>query len=311
MILLCKFAKFARFLALAFVAEALCGPVMAQDSGPSAVEFDGLVEVRAVESDLDFDQGEGIDTSGIGARARLGIDFDLSDTTTFRAEAETRVFEFRDEDRDTLETFVGRLHVTQKVSETVEVRAHARRFENVAVLEALSADQTSVGARVQWQKGNDTVRVAAEYRERDYDTAIGGDSDGFNASVQYNRRLGSYHWLRLDLRADRNVSADEPRRTYDRRVARVKYSMPIAKRLRLRPSIEYREWDYGSRIARGDPEGGLRRDSFIAPAMELAWGRATRGLYATASAQYRFKRSNDERFDEDAFRVGVRVGFRF
>ncbi len=295
----------------ALIAAIFCTPLSAQDGGTSTVEFDGLIELRAVESDLDFDQGEGIDSSGIGARARLGVDFDLSDSTTFRVEAETRIFEFRDEDRDGLETAIGRLHVTQKVTDKVEVRAHARRFENIAVLEAFSADQTSVGARIQWRDGNDRVRVTGEYRERDYDTGIGGDSDGFSASAQYNRRLGSYHWLRLDLRVDRNDSADDPRRSYDRRVARVKYSLPIAERLRIRPSIEYREWDYPSRIAQGDPDGNLRRDSFVAPAVELAWGRATRGIYATASAQYRIKQSNDVRFDNDAIRVGVRVGFRF
>ena len=298
--------------AFVFVTSAsFASPLAAQEEGPDPVQFDGLVEIRAVESDLDFDQGEGIDSSGFGVRARLGIDFDLGETTGARIEAEGRVFDFRDENRDTLETFVGRIHVTQKISDEVEVRAHVRRFENIAVLEAFSADQTSVGARVEWESGNDRVRVSGEYREREYDTSVGGNSDGFSASAQYNRRLGSYHWLRLDLRADKNESADEPRRSYDRRVARLRYNMPVAKRMQFRPSIEYREWDYPSRIAQGDPNGDLRRDSFIAPAVELAWGRTSRGLYANASAQYRFKQSNDERFDSDAIRVGVRVGFRF
>lgn len=300
-----------KWLATALAFAAIGSPASAQDDAPDRLQFDGLVEIRGVESDLNFDQGEGIDSSGIGARARLGVNYDLSEKTTVRAEAETRIFEFRDDDRDGLETFVGRLHVTHQISDEVEVRAHARRFENIAVLEAFSADQTSLGARLQWQRGNDRVRVTGEYRERDYDTRISGDSDGFSAGVQYNRRLGSYHWVRFDLRADQNESIDEPRRSYDRRVARVKYSVPIAKRLRFRPSLEYREWDYDARIARGDPNGDLRRDSFVAPAVELAWGRSSRGLYATASAQYRFKQSNDERFDDDAIRVGVRVGFRF
>ena len=304
------FSQLLKWVAAATAAAMIVGPVSAQESGPSPIEVDGLIEIRGVESDLDFDQGEGIDSSGLGVRARLGIDFDLSETTGARIEAEGRVFDFRDDDRESLETFVGRVHVTQKITDEIIIRAHVRRFENIAVLEAFSADQFSAGARVQWQDGNDRVRVTGEYRERDYDTTIGGDSDGFSASAQYNRRLGSYHWLRLDLRADKNVSVDEPRRSYDRRVARLKYSLPLTKRLRFRPSIEYREWDYPDRIARGDPEGDLRQDSFVAPAVELAFGR-TKGLYASASAQYRIKQSNDERFDDDAIRVGVRVGFRF
>ncbi len=300
-----------KWLAPAVALAAFGSPVLAQDETLDRLQFDGLVEIRGVESDLDFDQGEGIDSSGIGARARLGVNYDLSEATTVRAEAEGRIFEFRDDNRDGLETFVGRVQITHQLSEEVQVRAYARRFENIALLEAFSADQTSLGARAQWQSGNDRVRLTAEYRERDYDTRIGGDSDGYRVAAQYNRRLGSYHWLRFDLGADANESFDEPRRSYDRQIARVKYSVPIAKRLRVRPSIEYRQWDYDARIAQGDPDGDLRADSYVAPGVELAWGRASRGLYATASAEYRFKESNDERFRNDAVRVGLRVGFRF
>ena len=299
------------WLALAIVAAAPGTQAMAQDSSRGPLQFDGLVEARGVVSDLEFDQGEGIDTSGTGARLRLGATYDLSEATSIRAEGEARIFDFRDSERNNLETGIARLQVTHQLSDTIELRAHARRFENIALLEALSADQTSLGGRVQWQDGNDRVRVSGEYRERDYDTRIGGDSDGYRVAAQYNRRLGSYHWVRLDVRHEDNKSFDEPRRSYDRQIARVKMSVPIAKRLRLRPSLEYRQWDYDARIARGDPEGDLREDSYVAPAIELDWGRYSRGLYAVASAEYRFKKSNDERFDQDAVRLGLRIGFRF
>lgn len=298
----------AKWLAAALTIASLSAPAAAQDDG---IEWDGLIELRGVESELEIDEGEGIDTSGFGARARLGVTFDLSDHTSVRAEGEAAVFDFRDSDRDTLETKVARVTITHQLSDEVEVRGFARRHENIAVLEALSADQTSVGARVQWQEGNDRVRVTAEYRERDYDTTIGGDSDGYRVAAQYNRRLGSYNWLRFDLRTETNRSDNEPRRSFDRQVARVKYSVPIAKRLRFRPSVEYRQWDYDARIAQGDPEGDLRRDSYVGLGTELAWGRATRGLYATARAEYRLRQSNDERFDRNNLRIGVRVGVRF
>ena len=82
-------------------------------------------------------------------------------------------------------------------------------------------------------------------------------------------------------------------------------------RLRLRPSIEYREWSYDDRIALGDPQSDLRADSYVAPRIELAYGRAGRGVFAEASAEYRLRSSNDRRFDNDAIRLGATVGFRF
>ena len=286
-------------------------PLNAQTKTANPLQFDGLVEVRTVESDLDFDQDDGIDSSGIGGRVRLGVSYDLSEQTTVRAEGEGRIFDFSSNGRDSLETTIGRVQVTHQLSQTVQVRAYARRFENIAVLESFSADQTSLGTRVQWQDGDNRVRLTGEYRERDYDTTVGGNSDGYRIAGQYNRRLGRYHWVRVDARVEDNESIDEPFRSYERQGARIKYSQPIAKRLRFRPSLEYRQWDYDARIAQGDPNGALRKDSYIAPAAELAWGRSNRGLYASASAEYRFKKSNDVRFDDDAVRVGVRVGFRF
>ncbi len=296
----------------AFIMAGACAsPAMAQDDGESALQFDGLVEGRGVASDLDFDEGENIDSSGIGARIRLGADYSIGSKTEIRGEVEARHFSFRDDTRDSLQSYIGRLQVTHEVSDELQVRAHARRYENISVLEASQADQTSAGARVQWSRGDDRLRVSAEYRERQYDTTVPADGDGYQVAAQYNRRLGSYHWFRIDLRHEDMQSDNAPRRSFNRQVARIKYSLPVSKRVRVRPSIEYRQWDYDARIAVGDPNGDLRKDSYVAPAVELSWGRATRGPYALASLEYRLRDSNDTRFDSDAIRAGVRVGYRF
>lgn len=292
-------------------ALALAAPALGQEGAAQPIEFDALIELRGVESDLNFDEGEDIDSSGIGARVRLGAEYRPAQNTEIRIEGEARIFEFRDEDRGSLDSAIGRLTVTQQISDELHIRAHVRRYENIAVLEAFSADQTSVGGRVQWERGNDRVRLDADYREREYDTRLPGNGDGYRLSGQYNRRFGPYHWLRFDLSHEDIESDNAPRRSYDRQVARVKYSHPVHKRIRLRPSLEYRQWDYDARIARGDPEGDLRRDSYVAPAIEISAGRATRGLYGLASAEYRIRTSNDERFDDNAIRIGVRLGYRF
>lgn len=294
---------------LAVPTLALSTPAQAAEEG--AVSFDARVEVRAVQSDLDFDEGEEIDSSGFGARADIGAEWQAGQKTQIRISLDASVFDYNDEDRDTLESVGGRLELTHQVSDEVAIRGFVRRVENIAVLEANSADQTSGGVRLQWEKGNDRLRVDAEYREREYDTTTPAKGDGYRLTGEYNRRFGSYHWLQFRLRHEDMQSDDAVRRSYDRQSARVKYSHPIAKRLRLRPSLEYRQWDYDSRIAQGDPEGDLRRDKYFAPAIDLAWGRATRGLYALANAEYRIRTSNDERYDSNAIRVGVRVGYRF
>lgn len=300
-------------LALCTGAAMMAGTA-AQAQTDDAFDADPTAQIafRVVQSDLDFDEGEDIDSSGIGVRAEAGLDFDLGKTTGARIEVQGGYFDYSDETREDRTIYGAAIQVEQKISETVSVRLRARRIENVAVLEALpGADQTSIGVRVQWDKGNDRVRLYADYREREYDYTTTRHGNGWRLAAQYNRRLGSYHWLRFDVRHEWMDSEDSPRRSFQRTVARVKYSLPIAKRLRVRPSLEYRNWSYDERIARGDPNGDLRKDSYIAPGLEIAYGRSSGGIFATASSQYRIKSSNDERYQNDAFQVGLTVGYRF
>jgi hypothetical protein len=293
------------FATLAIVAT----PATAQNGDP--VEVEARVEVIGIQSDIMIEDGDEFDSSGYGIRGDLALDWSLSPRTTARIEVDAGVFDYEGLNRDTLTSYGVSASVEHEVSETVTVRLRARRIENIAVLEAFSADQTSIAARVEWSKGNDRVRVEAEYRQREYDTTRAGTGEGYRAAAQYNRRFGSYHWLRFDARVEKMTSEDEERRSYDRRVLRVKYSQPVTPMLRVRPSIEYREWDYAGRIARGDPDRSLREDSYAAPAVDLSYGHWNRGPYARASAEYRFRYSNDSRYDMDGARFGLVVGYRF
>jgi hypothetical protein len=288
--------------------------------GTGARAQDGLsvdptldVSLRGIMSDLDLDEDEEIDSSGVGARAEAGIDFEAASGSSVRVEANASVFDYRDEDRETRESYGGAVEWTQELSEQWQLRLRASRSENLSLLEATSGDQTSTAARLQWEKGNDRVRVEADYRWREYDTSAQGKGDGYRLSAQYQRRFGSYHWLIIDARVEDMQSDDDPLRSYDRRVVRVKYSLPIERsmRLRVRPWIEYREWDYDSRFARGDPNGDLRSDRFFAPGVELAAGRDSRGAYARAGVEYRLRSSNDDRYGHDAIRASVTLGYRF
>ena len=306
----------ARPLSRVFRVLAICGvmmaatPASASDEGTIKVDPTAQLTFRLVQSDLDFDEGEEIDSSGFAVRGEVGLDFDLGETTGARVELEAGHFNYHDATRTDRTSYGGAVEVEQALSETVKMRLRVRRIENVGLLEASSADQTSVGVRFQWEKGNDRVRLYADWRDRDYDLTAPANGQGWRFAAQYNRRLGSYKWLRFDARWEEITSENSPRRNFERTVLRVEYSQPVAKRLRLRPSIEYREWSYDDRIARGDPQRDLRQDSYVAPRLELAYGRSI-GLYGEASIEYRLRSSNDVRFDSDAIRAGLTVGFRF
>ena len=286
-------------------------PAAAQEDSGIGVDPSAQIELRWVQSDLDADQGEEFDSSGIALRGEAGLDFDLGRTTGARVEVEGGVFDYNDAARTDRTSYGGAVELSQQLSDAFEIRLRVRRVENTALLEANSADQTSVGVRLQWQQGNDRVRLQADYRWRDYDLAGSPSGEGWRFAGQYNHRFGSYHWLRLDLAYEEIDSDTSPARAFDRTTAKLEYSLPIAERLRLKPSVEYRAWSYDARIAQGDPQNDLREDSYIGPALELTYGREDRGFFAEANVQYRLRSSNDVRYDDNAFRAGVTVGFRF
>ncbi|WP_324828947.1 hypothetical protein [Qipengyuania zhejiangensis] len=302
-----RFSHLAR-LGLAMLAF-LATPVLAANGDP--VEIGARIEAFGVQSDLTMEDGDDFDSSGFGIRGDVSATVKASTRTEITIDVDAGVFDYEGDSRGTLETVGAALAVTHKLSDSVELRVRARRVENIAVLEAFSADQTSAAARLEWTQGDNRIRVEGEYREREYDTVDQGHSKGYRFSAQYNRRIGPYHWFRIDARAEKMSSDDDTRRSFDRRVVEMKYSLPVAKRLRLRPSVEYREWAYDDRVAVGDPQGDLREDSYVAPAIELAWGRDGRGPYAQASAEYRFRESNDTRYTQDGARVGIKLGYRF
>ncbi|UIP07327.1 hypothetical protein LY632_02695 [Erythrobacter sp. SDW2] len=298
-------------LVLGTAVMAACAPASAKEEGGIKVDPTGQIEFRLVESDLAVDQGEGFDSSGVAFRAEAGLDFDLGKTTGARVEVEGGYYDYSDPIHQDRTSYGGAIELRQELSEAFEIRLRFRRIENIALLESTRADQTSVGVRLQWEHGNDRLRAFADYRWREYDLSDKPKGKGWRFAGQYNRRFGSYHWLRFDLAYEEIDSDTSPARAYDRTTAKVEYSHPIAKRLRLKPSVEYRSWSYDARIARGDPQGELRQDSYVGPALELSYGSDTRGFYAEANAQYRLRTSNDVRYDHDAFRVGVTAGFRF
>ena len=289
----------------------VAGLAFVPTSASAQTDWTGEIAVRAVESERDLPEGEEIDSSGIGIRGEIGVEFDLARTTRVRVEGEAGAFDYRDNTRKSRETFGGAISVSHDLTDALELRLQARRVENIAVLESNQADQTSVGARLQWKSGNDRVRLSADYRKREYDLGAPANGDGYRIAAQYRRKFGSFHWLRIDLSHEEMESSESPRRNFERRVIKATYSLPVAKRLRLLPSIDVRKWDYDSRIALGDPEGDRRVDRYAAPGLGFAYGKDTKGPFVLAQAEYRLRQSNDQRFGKDGLWIGVSAGHRF
>lgn len=282
---------------------ALAVPVQAQDG------FDGEVSVRAVSAKRGNFAGDDFDSSGVGAQAEIGFEAG-GDGANFRAEASALHFEYSDDARGSRTSFGGSLNVTQDLSETIEFSLTGAYAEDLVLLESLEGDQARVRGQLQWQQGNDRVRFYAEYRDRDYASTVPSSGHGMAYRAEYNRRLGSYHWLRFSARYDEIDSAD-PLRGYERVTGAVDYSHPVGSGFRLRAGAEARRWTYDDRIAQGDPQGDRRRDKFVSPMIGMDYGSARGGVFARARASYQFRTSNDERFTGDTPRVDVTVGYRF
>ena len=290
-------------LACLVAAPFLCAPAYAQDG------WDAQLSARAVSAKRAVAEGNDIDSSGFGLRGEIGHTRDWGETA-IRIEVDATVFDYTEKDRATREGIGLRASVNQRLSDELHLEIEARRAENLVALEAASADQTSVRGQLQWEKGNDRLRVHAEYRQREYDVPARSSGEGVRVGVQYNRRLGPYHWVRFDLRHEDMDSADALR-GYRREVAAVDYSHPITRAMRLRAGVEARRWRYDGRLAQGADTQELRRDSVIAPEAGVSWGSEARGFYGNARASYEFRTSNDVRYGADAPRFDLMLGYRF
>ena len=281
------------------------GTAHAQDGFDAYAE----IEARAVQSDRRVVDGDDVESSGVGASLDAGFEW-RSGRTEVQFDLGASIFDFSSETRPTRESGSATASIAHEVVDEVTVELGAGHWEDITTLEARQTDQDAVRLRVTWEDRKNRVRIGAQYREREYETPNTlTTGDGMRYDFQYNRRFGAWHWARIDLRAE-DIDSENTRRGYERYVARASYSRPIAKRLRLRPEIEYRRWKYDGRRVVSDPARPLREDSYIAPEIGLAYGGLS-GLRARASAAYQFRSSNDPRFGEDAPYIDVRVSYRF
>lgn len=270
------------------------------------------ISTRGVAAQRDVFESDDFDSSGIGADARIYYERE-NENGPFRfwVDGSIGVFGYFDDSRPTRETFRGELGGAYQIGDTIELSLELANSENLVVVESLQADQQRARFQGQWGQGNDRVRIQTEYRRRQYDQGLEADGSGMRYSAEYNRRFGSYHWLRFKVVQDSIDSNDDRRREYNRVSGSIDYSRPIARLLRLRTGVDFRSWNFPGRIARGDPERDRREDKFVAPEIGLNYGSSRGGWFGSASASYQFRTSNDQRFTGDTPRFSAEIGYRF
>ncbi len=153
-------------------------------------------------------------------------------------------------------------------------------------------------------------RVRTIWRDREYDDGagpLGGPStgDGLRVDAEYRHRLGRYHFLNFDLRAESNDSAN-PERRYSRESASVSYTRPLTNDLRLRPAVELRQTRFDGRLT---PSLAAREDRQLVPEVELLWWPGQWRI--EGEAKYVFGDSNDPLRDRRGYRFAVSVGYAF
>lgn len=295
--------KFVRLLVLA----AALLPATARADEP----LDGWVEasLRAVSSSRSVPDSDGVDGSGVGAGLDTGFEW-RSGRTEVQFDLRGEVFDYSQADRVTRKTLVGGMTLTQHLNDLIAVELNASHADNVVTLESQNTDQDAVRGAVILSRGDNELHLEAQYRKREYNSDPADQADGMRYDASFQHRFGNYHWLHLDA-SQESLEADRDFRSYDRTTLRATYSQPVAKRLRLRPQLEYRRWRYDARYVNDNTAGEQRRDWYVEPELAIVYGRPDRGVQLMARAAYQFRTSNDALFRDDQPVFEAEVGYKF
>jgi len=201
--------------------------------------------------------------------------------------------------------------ITQKLDDDWEVELRGRIDDDLVTVESSDTDETQVSAEIQFQpESAHRFKLRGTWRHREYDDGDGpggtsSQGEGLRVDFGYRHRLGRYHYINFDLRAE-DISSDNPLRGYSRESASVSYTHPLTSNLRVRPALEVRQTDFDGRIT---PSTQLRADTQIVPEVELLWW--TGNWRVETEAKYIFGDSNDPVRDRQGYRFSVSVGYVF
>ncbi|MDG6079404.1 hypothetical protein E3U23_09390 [Erythrobacter litoralis] len=296
-----------RFLAAIFAIGALSAtPALAADETDVWLE----AEARAAYSDRAVVDGDSIEASGGGVGIDAGFEW-KNGRTAVQFDLGAAVFEFTDEDRDMRTSTRAVASLAHQVADDIAISVSAGHWDDITTLEARRTDQDAIAVEVGYEKRPHRVRASAQYREREYESVTPSRGNGMRYDADYTYRFGSWYWARVDLRAE-DIDSDHTRRGYERHTIRASFSAPVdeARLWRVRPQIEWRQWEYDDRRVLENESGALRKDAYLAPEIGFSYGKLS-GLKARLRAAYQFRTSNDPRYRADAPYLDFRIGYRF
>lgn len=240
-------------------------------------------------------------------RGQVGVDLE-DDNTRFRIEADRieveRLGNGRpDTNRDRISVFVE-----QEFDDDWEVRVMGRYYDDLVSAESNDTDELQASVTVTYEPVQaHRFRVQGTWREREYDNGSDPQThgEGPRIDVDYRHRLGRYHYINFDLRAE-SITSDDPERGYSRQSAKASYTKPITPDLRVRPALELLETRFDGRFA---PDGSRRKDRLIVPELELHWWPDR--WRVEAEAKYIFSDSNEPTREREGYRLNLTVGYVF
>lgn len=292
----------------------IAAPVAAQEED-AGWEIDPFARVElgvVISESADRDDELIIVSDGGYARGQVGVRL-RDDNTTVRLEADRiQVERFGNAtgrpryDRD---RFTG--YIEQEVAEGWSLRLRGRYTDDISGVESSDIDELNVAVRVEYEPSRDhRIRAEASWRDREYADDDGVDGapstgEGPRADVGYRHRLGRYHYINVDLRAE-EITSDNDRRNYTRESAKVAYTHPITSDFRVRPALQWRHTTFQGRIA---PDDTAREDTTFVPELEFHWWPGPWRL--EAEAKYVITSSNEPVRDRDGYRFTFSLGYVF
>jgi hypothetical protein len=283
-------------------------PLAAAQEKGWALEPDARIDLQTISAQTTTrDEDLVIDGEALSVRGQIGLGIE-SKRTRVRLEADRiEVFRLgadrRDVSRDRLTA-----NIEHDVSDTLELQAQVRRYDDLVTVESADSDAWEYSARATFEPTQENrFRVQGTWRERQYDNGAGPATtgDGERIDAQYRRRFGAYHYLTFDLRTE-TIRSGDAQRGYERDSAGVAYTRPIGPDLRVRPAVELIKTRFDGRIA---DDGALRRDRQVVPEIELQWWPGPWRI--ETEAKYIFFSSNESLREREGYRLTLSVGYVF
>ncbi len=282
-------------------------PAVAQDDG-WVLDPTARVEIGAVSAQsATRDEQIIVDGDAFTFRGQIGLNLE-NDRTRLRLEADrievVRPGEGRREsNRDRLTA-----QLDQDIGKDWEIQLRGRVYDDLVTAESSDTDETQASVRVTYQpKRAHRFRLRGTWRDREYDngSADATKGDGPRLDAEYRHRMGRYHYFSLGARTE-SIKSDDADRGYSRQSARVSYTRPLNRNLRVRPALEFINTEFDGRLT---PDGARRKDQLIVPEVELLWWPDK--WRVEAEAKYIFSDSNQPTRQREGYRLTLSVGYVF